>query len=60
MEKKFSMVEELTDRYVVEKSKDGKFQISILAPAKYRNIWMCKLSDLEATMKEIEYYEKDE
>ena len=58
-DKECSMVQELTDRYHVEQSEEGKFKISILAPAKYRGLWMHKLSDLRTTMKEIEYYEND-
>jgi len=60
MEEEYSMVQELTDSYHVEDAKDGEFKISILAPEKYRGLWMHKLSDLRTTMKEIEYYESDD
>ena len=59
-EETYSMVQELTNSYVVGKPDNGIFKIEIEAPKKYRTIWMSKLSDLRTTMKEIEYYEKDE
>ncbi|WP_316355863.1 hypothetical protein [Candidatus Neptunichlamydia sp. REUL1] len=60
MKEQYSMVQELTDHFLVEKPDNGKFKIHIEAPEKYRFLWMSKLSDLRTTMEEIKEMEKDE
>ena len=56
-EEKFSLVQECTDEYRVEKAENGTTKIIISIPEKYSNLWMHKLSELKTTMKEIKEYE---
>ncbi|WP_316357527.1 hypothetical protein [Candidatus Neptunichlamydia sp. REUL1] len=57
---KFNMVEECTQSYRVKKLGENGIEIFIKIPKRFESLWMHTLSDLETTMKEIEYYEKDE
>jgi hypothetical protein len=60
MNEKFQMVGECTTSYrVKELGKDG-IEIFIKIPKRFESLWMHTLSDLETTMKEIEYYESDD
>ncbi|QVL55808.1 MAG: hypothetical protein KFB95_00975 [Simkaniaceae bacterium] len=54
------MVEECTDSYHVTETKDSGIEITIKIPKRFESLWIVKLSDLETTMEEIEYWESDE
>jgi hypothetical protein len=52
---KYSMIQECTDKYVMEEKTDG-IRITIDIPARFKWLWMTKLSDLETDDKEISEY----
>lgn len=58
-EEKFSMVEECTDLYMVEEKPDG-VRIIIDVPARFKSLWMIKLSDLMTDKKEIDEYSSED
>jgi hypothetical protein len=49
----FNMVVECTDRYSFETNNDGSAEISIRVPARFRDLWLVRLSDLTTTPEEI-------
>ena len=57
---KYKMIGETTDRYFTNCLEDGKVEISILIPAKFKWLWIDKLNDLYTTDEEIEYYQSEE
>lgn len=57
---KFSMVQECTNKYLVQDLNQDEFEIFIRAPKKFQSLWMIKLSELRTTIQEIEEYVDDE
>jgi len=57
---KYSLTEELNDHFLTNHLEDGRIKISILIPAKFKTLWLHKLTNLYATDEEIEYYQSDE
>jgi len=57
---KYPMIGETTDSYHSQILEDGRLNISILIPKKFKSLWLCKLSDLYTTDEEIEYYQNDD
>lgn len=55
---KISMVGECTDSYFFEERPDGSAEITIKVPARFRLLWMCRLSELRTDMNEICEYER--
>lgn len=55
-EETFSLVEECTNKYFVERLNEEEIEIRIRIPKKFRFLWLSKLSDLKTTEKEIEEY----
>lgn len=56
----FNMVEECTDSYHVTETERNGIEVHIKIPKRFESLWLVKLSDLETTMKEIEYWEGNE
>lgn len=57
-EEKFSLIQELTNKYFIENINENELEIHIRIPKKFRFLWLKKLSDLRITKKEIEEYEE--
>lgn len=55
----YSMVQECTDRYEVKELPDGAAEIAIRVPARFRDLWLVKLSALETTAAEIRQYQPE-
>lgn len=55
---KYSMIEEFTDSYVVKDKPDKSIEISIQIPARFKYLWLFRLSELKANDKEIKEYEE--
>lgn len=52
------MVGECTDSYIVEEKPDG-IRIIIDVPARFKSLWLIKLTDLMTNKKEIDGYSDD-
>ena len=59
-EETFSLVQECTNKYFVEKLNEEEVEIHIRIPKKFRSLWLSRLSDLRATEKEVEEYKDHE
>ena len=57
---KYSLIGELTDHYYTNDLEDGRVEISILIPEKFKRLWIDKLNNLYTTNEEIEYYQTEE
>ncbi|GHT14303.1 hypothetical protein FACS1894170_11190 [Planctomycetales bacterium] len=53
------MTIECVDSYHAELLDDGRTKVTMLIPKEFRNLWLCKLSDIMTTMEEITYYKND-
>lgn len=52
-----SMVQECTNKYFVKNLSKTEVEINIRIPSKFKTLWLCKLSELYTTEKEIREYE---
>ena len=53
----YSMVQECTDHYEAQTQPDGSLQVNLRVPARYRDLWLARLSALRTTDAEIQEYE---
>ena len=56
----FSMVEECTSSYVASEHPDGSLTITIEIPARFAELWLVKISELKATIVELDCERIDE
>jgi len=56
-EREYSLVQECTDGYRVDRQPDGRVQIHIVVPARFAELWLLKLSELRTNEREIAEYE---
>lgn len=54
---RYSMVEECADSYRFHEQPDGSAEIVIRVPARFRDLWLVKLSELTTTDAEIREHE---
>ena len=54
-----SMVQDCIDIYRVIEKPDGSAEIIIHIPARFKNLWLVRLSDLRTTEQEIKAYEDE-
>jgi hypothetical protein len=59
MQTDIKMVIECVDRYQVIERTDGGIEINILVPARFKNLWMVRLSEFTTTQAEIDLYERN-
>lgn len=52
-EKGYSMVQECTDLYRVTELEDGRTRVEMVVPARFRDLWLMKLSELRTDDTEI-------
>ncbi|MGB7127921.1 MAG: hypothetical protein WBD50_02385 [Candidatus Rhabdochlamydia sp.] len=57
-EETYSLVEELTNEYIVKELSNSEIEIYIRIPKKYEFLWLVKLSELCTTEKEIAEYKE--
>jgi len=57
---KFNMLEEAVDSYHNKKVDEDHFEIKIVGPMKFRNIWLVKLDNLESSLEEVEYWNEED
>jgi hypothetical protein len=50
------MVGECTDSYVAVEQADGSLEIVIRVPRRFRDLWLIKLTELQATDEELREY----
>lgn len=55
--KDISMVQECTDSYEVRPTIDGKTEIVIRVPARFKTLWLVRLSEMRTSVDEISRYE---
>ena len=60
MIERYKMIGETTDLYETKFLDDGRIEISIVIPAKFKWLWVSKLNDLYTTDEEIEYHQNDD
>ena len=60
MKEKYKMIGETTDMYRTNFLDDGRVEISILIPEKFKWLWISKLNDLYTTDDEIEYHKTND
>ena len=51
---RFKMVDECTNSYSVDEQSDGGVIITIKVPKRFSDLWIIKLSELEASEAELE------
>ena len=56
----FNMLEEGTDSYETKDVDSNTFEIKITVPAKFKNIWLVKLDELETSLEEVEYWNAED
>jgi hypothetical protein len=59
MENDIEMVGECTSSYQVIEQSYGGVEIVIKIPARFKNLWLVRLSGLRTTEQEIKEYEDD-
>jgi hypothetical protein len=56
----FNMLEEGADSYETKDVDPNTFEIKITVPAKFKNIWLVKLDELETSLEEVEYWNTED
>lgn len=58
-EELISMVQECTNKYFINDMGENEVEIHIRIPKKFKTLWLCKLSELVTSEKEIKELEDE-
>lgn len=53
---KFSLLQEGVNSYSSHELDEDEYEIKIVVPKKFYNVWRVKLTDLESSLEEVEYW----